>query len=235
VLNRVLYSMTAVGELSGFPIRVAKGFDPPDDLAPGMWVMMNRYEQDAQGETVTVPLRSDDVVDAFVLPPAPILPFIEQSNYLIGQIATVSRTPLPTMMGGDSQSGEALKQRETGLLSKIKKAQVVIGNAWEDAMALAAKVQNAYGGTSAPKVRRWVTMWRDAQIRNDGEIINNALAVRDVVGDEEVLNLIAQVFDYDEKKIKALMDIQRAGQMARFREMVEGLPGMNEGALRLVG
>lgn len=231
-LNRTLYSMVMVSELSAFQIKIARGFEPPQDLTPGMWVVISRYETGENGSEVAVPLEQGDIADASVLPQGQILPFIEQSSYLINQIATVSRTPLPATMGGDSQSGEALKQRETGLLSKIKKAQVIIGNAWEDALGLSAKVQNAYGGEQAPAVRLWSALWRDAQIRNDGDIINNALAVRDAVGEAEFLRLISQVFDYDDGKIRELLAESDNRERSRVIALASGLPGFNAGVER---
>jgi hypothetical protein len=230
-LNRTLVSMVMVSELTAFQIRVAKGFTPPQNITPGMWVEIARADPDGN----SMPLTEGDVADAYVLEQGNIVPFIQQANDLRQQIGVVSRTPLPSLMGSDSSSGEALKQREIDLLSKVKKAQVVFGNAWEDVLTIAAKVQNAYGSKQAPGVRRWSTKWNDAQIRNNAEIISNALAVREIVGDEEVLRLVAPVFDYGEDKIRALVDGLVAIERERVMSLASGLPGFSQGLSQLMG
>jgi hypothetical protein len=231
-LNRTLVSMVMVSELSAFQIKVAKGFSPPKQLTPGMWVEITRKSADGKQ---SLPLQKDDVVDAFVLEQAQLVPFIQQAEDLRRQIGEVSRTPLASTAGSDSSSGEALKQREIGLLSKIKKAQTVFGNAWEDAMALAVLVQNAYGTTAAPTVESWSARWVDAQIRNATEQINNALLVRDIVGEDEVLNLIAPIFDYTDDKLQQLSEARESASRQRTIELTRGLPNFNEGMANLMG
>jgi hypothetical protein len=102
-------------------------------------------------------------------------------------------------------------------------------------LTIAAKVQNAYGSKQAPGVRRWSTKWNDAQIRNNAEIISNALAVREIVGDEEVLRLVAPVFDYGEDKIRALVDGLVAIERERVMSLASGLPGFSQGLSQLMG
>lgn len=208
-LNRGLMSMVMTGELTAFSIRVAKGFMPPAELSPGMWVTI--------GENGLTP---DMVADAYTLEAGGIVPFIEQANHLIEQIATISRTPLPSTLGGANASGEALKQRETGLLAKVRKAQVKIGNAHEDMMALAAIIHNTYATTSVPD-SSWRTIWQDAEIRNESQMIANALSVREIVGDRETLRLIADVYGYDMQKQEQIV----AEQQQRTIEAMSALGG----------
>lgn len=202
-LNRTFVSMLMTGELTAFQIRIALGFSPPAKTTPGMWVVIGE-----EG------LTKDQQADAKVLEQGQIVPFINQAQFTIDQIGTVSQTPLPSQMGGDTQSGEALKQRESGLIGKVQRAQVKLGNSWEDTMTLAAVVQQAFGTIKPKAAKRWTTQWRDAQVRNDGDVIDNALKVADRVGDEEFLHLIAQVYGYDADKIKALLEAkdQRTGE-----------------------
>lgn len=193
-LNRGLMSMVMTGELTAFSIRVAKGFLPPAELSPGMWVTI--------GESGLTP---DMVADAYTLEAGGIVPFIEQANHLIEQIATISRTPLPTTLGGDNASGEALKQREVGLLAKVRKGQVKIGNTHEDMMRTAIHIHNTYSVSPAPTSNTWTAIWMDAEIRNETQMIANALSVRDIVGDRETLRLIAEVYGYDSVKQEDLL------------------------------
>ncbi len=193
-LNRTLVSMVMTSELSAFQIKVALGFLPPAEVTPGMWVVV--------GEGA---IPADQKVDAFVLEQAQLVPFISQAQFLIDQIGTISQTPLPGQMGGDSASGEAIKQRETGLVGKIKRFQIKGGNAWEDVLSLAANIQNAFGTTSAPRVGRWVCRWQDAESRNDAEVVANVKLMRELMGDEQALREVAGVFGWDETQIQRIM------------------------------
>lgn len=214
-LNRGLMSMVMTAELTAFLIRVAKGFEPPAEVSPGMWITIG-----AEG------LSNDQVADAFTLEPGGIVPFIDQANHLIEQIATISRTPLPTTLGGDSASGEALKQRESGLLAKVRKAQVKVGNSHEDLMRMAVVLHNTFSGTRAP-VSNWRCVWRDAQVRNEAQMIQNALAVRDIVGERETLRLIAEVYGYGMGKQEEIQQEKQAQTAQAMSALAGSLPGFD--------
>lgn len=200
-LNRTLVSMVMTSELTAFQLRIALGFPPPRKVTPGMWIVIGE-----QG------LDNTQQVDARVMEQGQLVPFLNQAQFLIDQISMVSRTPLPTQMGGDNASGEAIKQREIGLLGKVERFKIKGGNAWEDVLALAARVQQAFGRAQPPVTTRWYAKWEQSEIRNDAEVVANAIAVREIVGDAEVLRLIAPVFDYDEVKIAALLEEKEAAE-----------------------
>lgn len=210
-LNRTLVSMVMTAELTAFQLRVAIGFPPPSKVTPGMWIVIGENE----------PPSKDVQVDAKVMEQGQIAPFLNQALFLIDQIGTVSRTPLPDKMGGDNASGEAIKQREIGLLGKVKRFKVKGGNSWEDVMAMAARVQQAFGTKKPPASKRWDTKWENSEIRNDAEVIDNALKLEKIVGIEEVLRMIAPIFGYDEKKIKELL-AEREAQQAKAMEAMGG-------------
>lgn len=214
-LNRTFTSMVMVSELSAFQIKIALGFYAPANLSPGMWV-----------EIAPDGLSKDQVADAKVMEQAQLVPFINQANFIINQMGSVSRTPLPQLMGGDSQSGEALKQREVGLLGKISRFHVRAGNVWEDGLSIAQKIQMAYSSTKPPSVERWSTVWDDPQVRNDAEVVQNALAVRDAVGDEEFLRLIAPVFGYDDSRIADILEQKAQATANIFRNLP--VPGFDQ-------
>ena len=214
-LNRGLMSMVMTAELTAFLIRVAKGFEPPAEVSPGMWITIG-----AEG------LTNDMVADAFTLEPGGIVPFIDQANHLIEQIATISRTPLPTTLGGDSASGEALKQRESGLLAKVRKAQVKLGNSHEDLIRLAVVLHDTFAPTRAPD-SDWRCVWKDAQVRNEAQMIANALAVRDIVGDREVLRLIGEVYGYGMDKQDEIIQEKQTASLNAMTALAGSLPGFD--------
>lgn len=70
-------------------------------------------------------------------------------------------------MGG-VPSGEALKTAESGLVNKAKQRMVNFGNAWEDALMMAMRVQAAFG-TALPDMEEGAiqTTWDDPETRNE--------------------------------------------------------------------
>lgn len=202
-LNRGLMSMVMVSELTAFAMRVAKGFEPPDEISPGMWVTIA-----AEG------LSRDQVADAYTLEAGGIVPFIDQANHIVEQISTISRTPLGHLGGSDAVSGESLKQRESGLLAKVRRAQVRFGNVHEDLLALAIKVYNVYGESTISDNVSLRCVWRDAEVRNDAEQIANAMMTRDILGDRETVRLLANVYGFTvEDQERILTDVSNQTRM----------------------
>jgi len=92
---------------------------------------------------------------------------------LVQHIAGTTRTPqhLFQIMGG-APSGEALKTAESGLVNKAKQRMVNFGNAWEDCMTLALKIQTAYGSAVSglavkPEELEVEATWDDSETRNE--------------------------------------------------------------------
>jgi hypothetical protein len=220
-LNRTLVSMVLTGELTAFQVRIARGFEPPANLSPGMWVVI-----------APDGLERDQVADASVMEQGQIVPFISQADWIINQMGTISRTPLPALMGGDNQSGEALKEREKGLIAKVIKFAVKNGNVWEDVVAYAQLLAATFGNVLPPVAMRWYCRWMTPEVRNRTEIIDNAIKVREAVGEREFLRLIAGAYDYDPAKIEQiLMEIaqQRAQSLAALAGNLPGFAGFEVG------
>lgn len=211
--NRSFIDMIMTSGLTAFQIKVAIGFAAPDSVSPGGWIN--------PGEGAAIP--EGQKVEAYVLEQGQLVPFIEQCQFLIDQIGTVSRTPLPRFMGADNSSGESLKQKEVGLLGKVERYQVRGGNAWEDVMALAARVQAAFGVKQPPASAGWTCKWKDAQKRNAEVEIKNAKEVREIIGDEETLRLVAKVYDWDEAKIQQVLATVQGERDRAMREAMRAM------------
>lgn len=219
-LNRTMVSMVMTSELSAFPLRKAKGFEPPDNVAPGSWIIFGDNTDDASLLAA---------MDAGMIPAAPIVPFLDQANWLVDQIGTISRTPLPANLGGDSQSGEALKQRQVGLIGKCRKFAVRNGNVIEDMLSYCRDLQIAFGTAAPPQVRRFDCKWSEFELRNESEAIDNAVKIRDEVGVREFLRLIGRVYGYDEAKIDQIISEKSEDSAAIVSNL--NLPGFSEFAL----
>jgi len=208
-INRTLYSLIMTSELTGFPIRIARGFEPPAGITPGMWVTIA-----GKG------MQKDAIADASTMEQGELTAYLASLGYYANEIGKITQTPSPEFGGNDNASGEALKQREIGLIGKVKRFQVKCGNAWEDMIVMAHRIQSAFGGGDAPpKYTRFDTRWADPEIRNDAVTIANAVSLVDHIGERAFLELIAPVFKWDKKKIDEVLAEKtkaKEGQLARI-------------------
>jgi len=232
-LNRTLISMIMAAELTAFSILFAKGFKPPAGLTPGM--IIHAMISDGSGNPITP--ESEDEARAYAtminsygldrLPGGDLSQLIGQAEFIIKQIGTVSSTPVPSMMGGDSQSGEALKQRDVRLLGKVQRAQVDFGNSWEDVISLAARQQDLFGAVRAPVVERWNTVWAPAEIRDEAEVRAKAKWYHDSGYERQALRTLG----HSEAEIETLMGERQADAAAAMVAAAGNLPGLELMAL----
>lgn len=219
VLNRTFMSMTLTGELTAFQRLVFLGIPAQDNMSPG--VIIEATEKDADGNS-QVGIPKESLVDVKALPAGEIVPFVQQAQFAIEQIGAVTDTPLPKETTAARESGETLKQKESGLLAKVRKTQVKFGNVWEDVFKLAHRVQQAYGNPQPVEIERFNTVWQDAQVRNDTEVVDNAMKVRDEVGHQKFLEIVAPVFDLDEDAIKDIVKQKETEDEARMNRLLAG-------------
>lgn len=207
-LNRTIHSMVISSEYTAYKQFYTIGLPAPDKTAPGRW---HQWTVKNQQGTDQLGIDNSRFVEVGTLGEGTMAPFIDQCKFLIQQIGFVTRTPSPEMMAGDNSSGESLKQREIGLLGKVKRFETKVSSAWRRVMDLAWKVQATFTTEEQPPTyQRFTPQWAAAELRNDGDLIANAKAVRDDVPRIEYLRMIASVWGWDEDKIKRLDDqVQR--------------------------
>lgn len=214
-LNVTMHSMVATGLLGAFPINVLIGYEAPKKVQPGMFWEIVPRDRDGKvippGEDVTrwlASIRLEQITGAV------LTPFIDMIRFFTESVQRVANIP---DYSGASQSGEALKQRESMLLGDIRRAHVTLGGAWERLLTLAAKVQNAYGSKQAPTPRRWRVNWKAAEVRNDMEraaIIERV--AKHLEGSDEVVNQIGALLELDDARIgeiKAQMEESKSGAL----------------------
>ena len=88
---------------------------------------------------------------------------------LVQHIAGTTRTPqhLFQIMGG-SPSGEALKTAESGLVNKAQQRMINYGNAWEDCLTMALRIQAAFGtAITVMEDAMLEATWDDPETRNE--------------------------------------------------------------------
>ena len=157
LLNKTLIDLTMILDTLAFPQRYTLNVNHNSsrlDIMPGS-VAEFHSEYDGgqvgqwQAATVDGPLKA-----------------IES---LVQHIAGTTRTPqhLFQIMGG-APSGEALKTAESGLVNKAQQRMVNFGNAWEDCLTTALKVQAAFGSAiTVMEDAILETTWDDPETRNE--------------------------------------------------------------------
>ena len=214
-LNKSDIDLLAAQDVSGFRILWAAGLQPS-------------IGSDGNEETITIsPARlirlSDSAASLNAIEPADLTKMIDVSKYWIESAAGVTRTPqyLFEALGADQPSGESMKQREVGLISKVKRKQRVYGNHWEDVITLSAKLWNKYMGGDAVEVTRLQTQWTTAEIEDTKEKLDEAMAKTELgVPPERVL----QELGYDPEEAAAFVaqkerrDQQRMEQQTNIGE-----------------
>lgn len=234
-LNSTLVSMVMTALLTAFPHLFAKGWEPPSGITPGM--IFHAAILDPETGKPVIPESEEHAralaalisqYDLKRIEPGEIDQLIKQADWLIGQIGTISSTPVPSQMGGDAQSGEALKQRDTRLLGKIQRAQVQFGNAWEDVLMLAHRQQTLFAAQRPPEIEHLTTRWKAAEIRNDTEIREIARLLNEMGFEREALRALSQtsVIDFSEDDIRRMIREKRDDAAAALTAAAGSLPGL---------
>lgn len=232
-LNRTLTSMVMSAELTAFSLLFAVGFEPPSGITPGM--VIHASINGADGGPVVTDSRDEAAAYASLMSTyrlerisaGDLSQLIGQAEFLIEQIATVSSTPVPSQMGGGDQSGEALKQRDIRLQGKARRAQVQLGNAWEDVFMLAHEQQTIFGVTLPPAITGVNAKWKSAEIRNDSDIREMAALLHSWGYEREALRVLSAstLADYTEEDITRLMDEKARDSEVALGALAGTLPG----------
>jgi hypothetical protein len=92
----------------------------------------------------------------------------------IQHVAAQTRTPPHYLLGamGSFPSGESLKATETGLVAKVRRKQLALGEGWEETIRLAFKVA---GDEQKAEATDCETIWRNPESRSIAEIADAAM------------------------------------------------------------
>ena len=224
-LNKSWLDLIAAADAAGFPILAAE-YDA-DNRFPGDATMTDDDDIDGADEFVIAPGRmlTIDGGKFHRIEGANLDQLIAVIWTFIAAISAVSRTPqyyLRPVGGSDVPSGEALKQLESGLVSRAEERQLIFGQAWADVMALAHKVQRTFG--RAPVVEMDLmhidTQWRAAEIRNETAQAQTAQAHKALgVPDEHVFALLG----YSPQQIERFLATRRSDQAAQVATIAAAL------------
>lgn len=206
LLNRTLYDMAATSALSAFGVRVAIGFQAPSSVAPGDVISITP-KTDTGAQAIPTPESNEWLktirIDQFQQ--ADLVPYINQLNWIKNEMFAVTNTPEQENASANA-SGESLRQREVKLIGKVQRFEVRNGNSWEDAMLLAARVQQAFTGTTQ-ELGTLNAKWKSAEIRNDTLVQANALLLytNGLIDQKTALGLVKDIYDWDQDDIDEIV------------------------------
>jgi len=230
-LNSTLQSMVMTALLTAFSMLFAKGFEPPSGITPGfIFHAMVGNVDFGNVDSMQAAAALNDSYGLERIQPGDMKPLIETAEFFIKQIGAVSLTPVPGLMGGDSQSGEALQERKTGQLEKVKTAQVLLGNSWEDVFTMIHIQETLFGFKSPPPVEGFNTRWKSAQVRNDKEIRETAKLANDMGFTRESLRILSSggIVQYSEEDINRLMAEKASDAQLKLGDAIGETDGFSQ-------
>lgn len=189
-LNMTMLDMLMDSRMTAFRLYFAKGFEvDAAALAPGMIIEVSESNPDKLSN-----------IDFSVVSGATSYNYIDQLDRIVDFMADVSNTPLQSKWGAN-ESGEARRQRESGLLAKIDAAQVYFGNSWELVAVAAAQIARDFGRTG--DMPRFTVIWEEPEVRSDQAIIEQAVMVYNVTRSLELfLNMINRTLGWDKEEVE---------------------------------
>jgi hypothetical protein len=222
-LNKSWLDLLAAADAAGFPI-IAIEYDMKD---VGFDATGDDDDIDGDDEFVIAPGRALEVDGARVhrIEGANLAQLIDTVHLLVETIAGISRTPqyyLRPAGGSDVPSGEALKQLESGLVSRAIERQLIFGQAWADVMMMAYRVQRTYGSGALPDIARMrvETVWESAETRQELPDAQRAEILKRLgVPDDEIWEMLG----YSPEKVAAWKLTQRSDQAMQVATIAEAL------------
>lgn len=216
-VNKLIADMVVSAEFNAFPQRYLTGVEliedeatikMVNDLMAGSSRLWNATDKDAK-------------FGAF--PETDLKGFVSGIELLIQHIAARTRTPPHYLLGqsGNFPSGDSLKATETGLVAKVRKKHLFFGEAWEEAIRLAFRLQ---GDAQRGSAMRAETLWKDPESRSFGELVDGLVKLATIGVPEEFLWSKA---GYSPQEIARMQQIQvekRAADAAAAAALAVALP-----------
>jgi hypothetical protein len=146
----------AAADMTAFRILVALGWKPVDadgnplPIDPGTWVGTENPNGKVQ------------VVD-----PADISPISALVEAWVFRAAMVTDTPISRFIATRAiAAAETIKAQEGPLVNKVRSRQGELGNAWEDCLSIARRLNNTFGPGGMDETPQFYVNWENAEVRD---------------------------------------------------------------------
>lgn len=180
-INKLLSDMLIGSEYQAFPQRVLLGVEIPKDPETGQPIRA----AELQASQSRIWAFANDQAKVAEFKAADLKNYVEARQHLIENLTAKTRTP-PHYVTGKmiNVSGDALKAGETGLVSKTRWKMVTFGEGHEDALRLAFLAQ---GDKQRAKAADAEVIWRDPEIRSQGELTDSLTKLKALNVPDEIL------------------------------------------------
>jgi hypothetical protein len=158
-VNKICGDMIVASEFAAYPQRWATGIEIPvnpetgEKMAPNFLGGADRVWGVESDQSRFGNFQVSD-----------LSPYVRAIEMCIQHIAAQTRTPPHYLLGstGSFPSGESLKATETGLVAKVRRKQLSLGEGWEEAMRLAFAVE---GDMTRAEMVEVETIWANPESR----------------------------------------------------------------------
>lgn len=170
VINKIMIDLLATADSNAFRILYKLGGADPSALVIGPGGIM----YDSKGPN------DEGGVQIGAIEGSSLDQFINLVDTATIMIARVTRTPLSAfqLAGGNRPAADTLQEMDNGLVVKGGKAQVTLGNAWEDVMGMCRKLHNTFGQVrpgyrrlaALPISTRWAELTQRDEVQHMTEL-----------------------------------------------------------------
>ncbi|MDY7102129.1 MAG: phage portal protein [Actinomycetota bacterium] len=183
-INTTILNRLTAGEYTAFRQRWAVGIDIPVDEETGEPV--EEFSAAIDRLWTFEPGEEGGQVQVGEFSATDLGPYIKGVESDVQHIASITRTPGHYMLGsmGTFPSGESLRAVETGLVARVRRKQLVYGEAFEEVMRLAFLAADQ---REKADVEDSETIWRDPETRTEGELIDGLVKLASIGVPQEAL------------------------------------------------
>ncbi len=163
-INKLTADLLIASEFSAFRQRWATGLEVPKNPDTGQPIepfkaAVDRVWSVASDKTSFGEFSATDLTN-----------YVKAIELLVQHVAAQTSTPRHYLFQtGQSPSGDAMKSAETGLVAKVRKKQLFLGERYEEVIRLAFLML----GDERGKVRDSQIVWRDPEYRTEGELVDS--------------------------------------------------------------
>lgn len=228
-LNMIALDILAASAAAGFPIMSIEydaSITPPmtgtpdkaDDEEPGLEIAPGRFVELYGGRMNQI--RAADLA-----------PMLETMWSIVAAMSATSNVPqyrLRPMGGSDVPSGEALKQLESALVSKVVERQRAYTSAWSGVMKTAYRLAQRYSRQRLPNVdtRTMIVrpVWADPNVRNEASQAQIAQAHAALGVPQEVI--WQEVLGYSPEQVAQFVENQRQAESLKIATIAAQMRGL---------
>lgn len=157
-INKIGLDILGAADMAGFPIFKALGFTPTTDGKPLADDKSNGVEIEILGFIGTP--KSKNEADIEKIEASNVNPLVETMMSIISLAAQLTGTPVSRFIMTKQVAGEeTIKEQDRPLKEKAKRRRIRFGNAWEDMMVIARKLENKYGNSTMSEDVLFYTLW----------------------------------------------------------------------------